>query len=66
MLIGKDLQLSMCNRLNSEQSKLITDLNTKIGLLPRKRPVLTFFKKAGVWCLLAVATTESALLYLRK
>lgn len=66
IIAGKDLQLTMCNRLNTEQSKLITDLNTKIGLMPHKRPVLTFFKRVGVWTLGAIATVESTALYLMR
>lgn len=41
IIAGKDLQLTMCNRLNTEQSKLITDLNTKISLMPKPRRILT-------------------------
>lgn len=66
IIAGKDLKLKMCNRLNTEQSKLISDLNTKISLMPKKRPLLTFLKRAGVWCLVAVTTVESTLLYLKK
>lgn len=66
IIAGKDLKLTMCNRLNTEQSKLISDLNTKISLMPKKRPVLTFLKRAGVWCLVAVTTVESTLLYLTR
>lgn len=44
IIAGKDLKLTMCNRLNTEQSKLISDLNTKIELMPKPRRIWTAIK----------------------